>query len=186
MLSNHKFLTQLYKLALLRKHRFGIAVHGEESWQDEFCQMASELSSGECFKLGGVDCQYSNQWRAMGKGQQLLGQECDLLVIDLRNDVDANSLTALLGTLRGGGLAIFLLGKDQQPNFANQWLSRALGNLLVVKQHHTLPELPSAFDVGNAVPPFEMQNTAIEHIQKVVTGHRRRPLVLTADRGRGG
>ena len=185
MLSNHKFLTQLYKLALLRKHRFGIAVHGEESWQDEFCQMASELSSGECFKLGGVDCQYSNQWRAMGKGQQLLGQECDLLVIDLRNDVDANSLTALLGTLRGGGLAIFLLGKDQQPNFANQWLSRALGNLLVVKQHHTLPELPSAFDVGNAVPPFEMQNTAIEHIQKVVTGHRRRPLVLTADRGRG-
>ncbi|MGF1909431.1 GNAT family N-acetyltransferase [Vibrio kasasachensis] len=178
-------MTQLFKLALLRKHRFGIVLQGEDNWQDQFCQMAAELSSGECFKLGGVDCHYSTQWRAMGKGQQLLGQECGLLVIDLRNDVDANSLTALIGTLRGGGLAIFLQGKYQQANLANQWLSRALGYLLVVKQHHALPELPSLFDGGSAASPFEMQNKAIEHIHKVVTGHRRRPLVLTADRGRG-
>ncbi|HAS62406.1 MAG TPA: tRNA(Met) cytidine acetyltransferase [Vibrio sp.] len=185
MLSKQPFLTQLFQLAQSRQHRFGLLLRGDEAWRDTFCQMAATLANGDCFKLGGVESQYANQWCAMGKGQRLLGQECGLLVIDLRNGIDANSLTSLLGTLRGGGLAIFIHDMTQQDNCAEQWLDRALQQLMVVEQGGVLPKIAMLEESDSIHSPFEMQRLAVEYIHKVVSGHRRRPLVLTADRGRG-
>ncbi|WP_368737142.1 GNAT family N-acetyltransferase [Vibrio marinisediminis] len=183
-------MTQLFQLAQSRQHRFGLCLRGDQAWQETFCQIASNLANGECFQLGGVESQYSDRWCPMDKGQRLLGHECGLLVVDIQNGIDANSLTSLLGTLRGGGLAIFIqshheLRNDDENDYAEQWFSRALQQLIVVKQQGALPVLPILQADLPTYSPFDMQQQAVGYIHKVVSGHRRRPLVLTADRGRG-
>ena len=45
--------------------------------------------------------------------------------------------------------------------------------------------LPKKQSVKNGLDKFEQQKMAVELVKKVVTGHRKRPLILTADRGRG-
>ncbi|BBN60619.1 tRNA(Met) cytidine acetyltransferase TmcA [Hydrogenovibrio marinus] len=63
--------------------------------------------------------------------------------------------------------------------------------VLWVSQDSTLPTLPSATPLANVSPDkpalqlTEDQQTTWEQIQSVAFGHRHRPLVLTADRGRG-
>ncbi len=179
------YLNQLLSLAKNNRHRFGVCLQGDNHWQTEFCSLAASTIEGSSFQLGGEELPFVTQFCSMGKGQKLLGHECHLLIIDLSAGFDANSITSVLGTLCGGGLAIFTHSEKLGGDFGAQWLLRALTELVVLEQHAKIPSSTS-FDVQVAhEDPYSQQAQAIELVHKVVTGHRRRPLVLTADRGRG-
>ncbi|MDO6708229.1 tRNA(Met) cytidine acetyltransferase TmcA [Photobacterium sp. 1_MG-2023] len=133
-----------------------------------------------------------------------LGQDCEALVVDLHDAFSLEALAAVAGTVRGGGVLVFLLPETCPPVWQTPFMQHFFAQL-------HLPEImPLRFDVsGTAVLPVlpepnqqcddaesaelcfpdgcrsAEQFQAVEAVRRVVTGHRRRPLVLTADRGRG-
>jgi tRNA(Met) cytidine acetyltransferase len=127
--------------------------------------------------------------------KQILGQETSLLVINAHLAFDGNQFAAAEGTLRGGGLLILLSPPEiPREDLFYQYISAQLQqyNFLSLKQGFPLPSFtdndltnnPSSINKQPALNLSE-QNTAVQEIIKTVTGHRRRPLVLTANRGRG-
>ena len=153
----------------------------------------------------------------LAEGQQVLGQELELLVLDAHEGFDPDVFGAASGALVGGGL-LFLLSPPlkQWPDLpdpqnaritvaphapaslSGRFLAR-LARLLpeaagvtVVRQGETIPAAPprNTEQPREPVPEdgrfrSEDQRLAVAAILKTLTGHRRRPLVLTADRGRG-
>ncbi|QIA65936.1 GNAT family N-acetyltransferase [Vibrio astriarenae] len=120
------------------------------------------------------------------KGEQLLGQELDVLVVDMVDGFDANSFTAALGAIVGGGVLIVKPWKPDPNNFADVWLERCLHKLVLVSHSNFDSEFCEHTPQTKALPaPFNEQQSAVQAIVKVSEGHRKRPLVLTADRGRG-
>lgn len=120
--------------------------------------------------------------------KQILGQEISLLVINAHNAFDANLFAGSEGTLRGGGTLVLLCPTDvdNNDNFYT-YISKQLEcfPFLTIKQGDKLPKLNNKQINQQPVLHLEQQNKAIKAIIKTVTGHRRRPLVLTANRGRG-
>jgi tRNA(Met) cytidine acetyltransferase len=145
--------------------------------------------------------------------QQWLGTECDLLVVDARHTVDWELVAASSGCLTAGGLWLFVTTEpelwQQQANpaakrvlpyplnasayvglFKQFWqtqLQQAPWLCLIEGQPVLIPMLPPVQAITSAEFPYRSveQQQAVAAIHKVVTGHRRRPLVLTAHRGRG-
>ena len=98
------FLTQLSAVALNNNHRYGVLLEGDQAWQSqELESYLSHLDSPTAFVLGELDVPNAKNI-AFNKGQQLLGQECQVLICDFRTGFDANSFTAALGALVGGGV----------------------------------------------------------------------------------
>jgi tRNA(Met) cytidine acetyltransferase len=124
------------------------------------------------------------------QGKRLLGQDTQLLVISIDSQFDANSFNAALGTLVGGGMLILL---QAEKSLLHPWLVEAISELPVLEERSLEVVQPSCFCLADetrlasnsAINPFEQQERAIELIHHVVSGHRKRPLILTADRGRG-
>jgi len=146
-----------------------------------------------------------------------LGSECDCLVVDAWSGIHPDGLSALSGTVLGGGLVVILAPPQQE------WLTVRTGfdRRHCIYPHtekdlrqHFLKRFVKGLQQSEAVTflyeedenkeenrtddeqewkPQESttglylgeQEEAVSHIKHVVTGHRRRPLVLTAHRGRG-
>jgi tRNA(Met) cytidine acetyltransferase len=145
--------------------------------------------------------------------QQWLGDEYGIAVIDAWSGFDPDQFGAVSGTVRGGGALLLLLPPLDEwaarPDPAQQRIAvwphtpKTLPNHFIervirILQHHSAVEwvtqtesLPAALHIGamqtTASPAFRTtdQQQAIAAIHHVVHGHRRRPLVLMADRGRG-
>ncbi|MBE8576278.1 GNAT family N-acetyltransferase [Vibrio sp. OPT18] len=190
------FLHTLSNIAQHNDHRYGVVFDGDFDWQNSavFTFLQDSLTPS-IFQIGGTP--FEGVIHApVKKGQQLLGRECQVLVCDFREQFDANGFSAALGSLVGGGLLLVLPPKvdasEDIESFGQRWLKRHFDKLISVSQHneagdvvkatHGLPQMQSA---QNGLDKFEQQNTAVELVKKVVSGHRKRPLILTADRGRG-
>ncbi len=176
------------------------------------------------------------------QAQQYLGKEFDAVIFDALIDFNPDSLGAIIGTIKQGGVLIIWLDKSQH----SLWLQRFKrvlkefdkhnANFTIVQQGQLLPQLslpekhqqsdvlyPLSFRLHNlyVIPEIcyrgsitvtldsrlkaagvtkkckpasssvlgiyltEDQQKAVEAIKRVVHGHRRRPLVLSANRGRG-
>ena len=147
--------------------------------------------------------------------QQLLGQECDWLVINATQGVDWDLVAASMGCVKAGGL--WLLLTPEPACFAglpNPAASRVLSFPTDAKTHvghfqayltalwpqqpllslsvSGLSALPPQFsrqitNIATCEPPYASacQQQAVAAIWHLVKGHRHRPLVLTAHRGRG-
>ncbi|WDE12768.1 tRNA(Met) cytidine acetyltransferase TmcA [Thalassomonas haliotis] len=132
-----------------------------------------------------------------------LGTENTYLLFDggkSDDDFNIDALAALSGTLVAGGV-LFLLwpqGKVSSAVAKSIFLQRFCRELVhdhaacFLEQGKALPSLPA--EPGFEPPAQESlalgcktpeQVAAVQNIFKVVKGHRNRPLVLTADRGRG-
>lgn len=144
-------------------------------------------------------------------GQQL-GSERDLVVYDAHGGLDADAFAAISGVIRGGGLLLILSPPLAQwpslpdpeaerfftpgpgpSRFIQRFIdiARQARGVFVVEQGQSLPTPPI-----DSAPPrqrptqdtvcrSEDQAEAMAAILKVARGHRRRPLVLISDRGRG-
>lgn len=143
---------------------------------------------------------------------QVLGSESRLLVFNGHDGLHPDALAAACGTLRGGGDCVLLMPPlDDWPHFADPDKQRfaayphvvdALPGRFLARLHAqwcaagavvqvVTPEAtqPTKLRVAPAAPvaiePTAAQWDAIAAVERVARGHARRPLVLTADRGRG-
>jgi tRNA(Met) cytidine acetyltransferase len=144
---------------------------------------------------------------------QLLGSECDVLVINAFSGFNADLVAASAGCVKAGGIWLLLCPPfakwQQQANPAHKsllpypldaatyqgsFLSFLLAQLqqqnvlFIIEQYVTEPlSWPAMAQPHQAAAPCVTaeQQGAVAAILHVVSGHRRRPLVLAADRGRG-
>lgn len=122
--------------------------------------------------------------------QQILGQETSLLVINAHQGFDGNQFAASEGTVRGGGLIILLYPNEiPAADYFYQYIHSQLSlyKVITIQQDLPLPCLENKSDLVKKENKLNLdqQVDAIKAIVKTVSGHRRRPLVLTANRGRG-
>lgn len=134
-------------------------------------------------------------WLPPDKARTRLGLEHDLIVFDAvtEGDFDADAFGALSGTLRAGGLLVLLTPPSGAAS--SRYMTRLLERLVHASgvarwmpgSPPQLPELP-------ADPPRREEESGdsdcltsdqAEAVRRLVRLRRRRPLVLTADRGRG-
>lgn len=140
--------------------------------------------------------------------QSVLGSECDILVVNAFNQFPAELIAASAGCVKAGGLWLMLMPEPQQfarqPNLAHQallpyplkasthqgcfqsfWLPQAMSANILYIENGTISR-PLHWPATNSTSvSYAEQELAISAIMQVATGHRKRPLILTADRGRG-
>ncbi|MDP4535736.1 GNAT family N-acetyltransferase [Alkalimonas collagenimarina] len=142
-----------------------------------------------------------------------LGAECDLLIINAEQGFPADLVAACSGALKAGGLWLLLIPEpDAWQQSANPAHRHLLPYPLDAEQHQgyflrffwqqlqgcdvgwlttkTIERQPKFPTITPAVTPSEPyasdeQQEAVTAILRVVSGHRHRPLVLSAHRGRG-
>ncbi|ATL93854.1 tRNA cytosine(34) acetyltransferase TmcA [Aeromonas sp. CU5] len=178
-----------------------IWLEGEEA---DCIARAQSLLGGTVFWLGaGPEC-YVPQPAA--KALQRLGQECDTLVFNAFSGFHSDAFGALAGTLRAGGLLLLLtppraqwpawpdpdrirlVAQPEEASRAGHGFIARLAWLLAGDPALSLapPVCPQPWQpIGPERALSCDQARALPAIHKVLHGHRRRPLVLSADRGRG-
>lgn len=185
--------------------------------------LQAQPSEATIFLLGTIEplsqpaCAASVQ--LIERKSQLLGAECDVLLINAWQGVDWDLVAASAGCVKAGGLWLFCSPPaelwQQQPNpkagkllsypsvpassaFLQNWLNVSTDhNWLVCRDNKLVQDLalPAASHLATQPATNEQQTVApylSQHQQQAVTaifqllsGHRRRPLLLTAHRGRG-
>ncbi|NQZ22816.1 MAG: tRNA(Met) cytidine acetyltransferase [Colwellia sp.] len=121
----------------------------------------------------------------------------------INETINLDAFAALSGTLVAGGLMVLWLEQPLEQAIENtdllslKYFYQQLinnKNLTIVKQNdpQIRPELGQTLPLENLAPgdflyqcKTQEQQSAVEHVITVSQGHRNRPLVLTADRGRG-
>jgi len=128
------------------------------------------------------------------KAQSQLGKEFDAIVFDGLDGFNPDSFGVIVGTVKQGGAMILYLDLDNQISLFMQRFKQVFSQFEQQHQHFLLiqqgqelaPLTPVELSqTSAAIVLTDDQQQAVEGILRVVYGHRRRPLVLSADRGRG-
>lgn len=138
-----------------------------------------------------------------------LGTESDFIIF-IDNPFTIDAFAALSGTLKAGGL-LFLITPSFEHSKDSAFFKRFTSLVQNIPNHTVITEyentdlkkinyesettrddaISSTNESKQLIAPSPLgcinqeQFKAVQAIEKVVTGHRKRPLVLTADRGRG-
>ncbi|MEI6896870.1 MAG: GNAT family N-acetyltransferase [Psychromonas sp.] len=169
-------------------HRQLIQLKGSLSWCYQQCAQLIATTALPYFWLGDCPNKITSTLYT-----QILGLETSLLIINAYHHFDANQFAASEGTLRGGGTLLLICPnevdhKDRFYTYIEKQLKQC--SFLTLKQSdekqsHQLAPISLTQASSHQPLNLEQQKLAVAAIVKTVTGHRRRPLVLTADRGRG-
>jgi len=175
------------------------------SKSDEFCQLAKDQMSAQGVTYLTFDCKQEN---LSTKTDDILGSENKAIFIDASRVFDANIFAAMTGTLVGGGVLFLLLNKndfcyafnlldsakknDNKNDQIDPVLERVLrfnlqNNSTALVNNHLFYSSNSLglIEPQENFPQLTQQSQLIEKIKRVATGHSNRPLVITANRGRG-
>ncbi|OBT16999.1 hypothetical protein A9264_09735 [Vibrio sp. UCD-FRSSP16_10] len=185
-ISHVQQLLALQNQAVHSLHRCAVVLEGSRQWQWQVLQLLGQSHVYERAILLGEESLDYCESLSFKQARQKIGQESDLIIADFNATFDANGFTAIAGTLKGGGLLV-ILPKVSPCLASDLWLEDACQSLHFIKETSTdSAELDSHSDIQHGhVSRFTDQLQAIDAVQKVLSGHRKRPLVITADRGRG-
>ncbi|MDG1733393.1 MAG: GNAT family N-acetyltransferase [Thalassotalea sp.] len=177
-----------------------VAFVGDPDWLKQ--QLNDCLpESQSCGHLLFSEQENSDEITVNGKNyRQYLGTEQKLIIFQAFDDFNVDAFAALSGTIVAGGLLILAIEQSLLNNssLAHYFIDKAQAdpNVHVFKQTDNktvYPQLTNSSieqtDVSRSSFAYSCktaeQQSAVKKILHVVTGHRNRPLVLTADRGRG-
>ncbi|MDP5214756.1 GNAT family N-acetyltransferase [Pseudoalteromonas tunicata] len=185
------------------RHRQLLVVSGEHLWCYQQANDLLPVLLGKQIILSTHNELTNAQWPE--HTHQLLGQEFDFAVYDGFSGISPDKLAALSGTITAGGLLILLLPEYKQlcdfkdPSFyifqsAEQLNQHSHFNQRFASQLSKLAHISFDQALGLNIPKIEVQareiqteqqQAAVEMIIKHSLGRANRPLLLTADRGRG-
>ncbi|MEW6998459.1 tRNA(Met) cytidine acetyltransferase TmcA [Colwelliaceae bacterium BS250] len=135
--------------------------------------------------------------------RQFLGTEQQSIFFTITDDFQVDAFAALSGTIIAGGVMYLSITPEfiDTSLFSQRFISiaNAQSNIIVTTQTNQMAISPEEFtdvEVDSIERSSDMinkhsysitaeQSHAVDKILHVVNGHRNRPLVLTADRGRG-
>lgn len=178
------YFSHLIRCAHQSNHRYGLVLNGDSDWTNSTIDLVKSFySCSDIVQLGGECKDLHTRYISYKNGKTLLGQECALLVCYLSDGFDANSFCAAMGGIRGGGLVLIVPSFNHVALLGQYWLNAVFSHLINIDQFKPLPKVEDAHLLSPT--PFSDQTIAVEKIHKVSTGHRKRPFVMTADRGRG-
>ncbi|MGD8234606.1 MAG: GNAT family N-acetyltransferase [Chromatiales bacterium] len=183
-----------------------LVITGESHWCSEQAHSFLENREGTLWLTNSID---EPDAIPASKARQFLGREFNAVVFDMHTGLDPDALGAISGTIRDGGCLLLLAPPlETWTAFRDPWYARIdswpphdgdfpghylgfLQRLIVPGPGLHLvsrdnPELPGIAEPACTTPRSTGdQLEAIAAIRHVATGHARRPLVITADRGRG-
>lgn len=189
----------------LTKHRQLLLITGEKRWCYKESEALTSQLTTNIYTLANNEQLSNSQWPE--HTHQILGQEFDHVVYDGFSGIYPDKFAALSGTVRAGGLLILLLpslceltkwhdpafstfqshGQHQAISYFNQRFSTLLSQLDIAHiDQHAGWKSATASDhpLINELDLTEQQY-CIEQIIKTANGRANRPLLISADRGRG-
>ncbi len=206
---------RLRKQARQQGHRRMVCLCGAEPWciqgADQIVQALGDSNPLWIGAQGSLPCPTLDNARALTR----LGSDTGMLIYNSHSGFDPDAFGALSGTLQGGGLLLLLTPPlAEWADFPDPQRARIAVANYDLSSHPSLflarlarllerdtrvtrvtPEClwPGAIVPGVSPDPFPLdglcrtpdQARAVEAIRHTALGHRNRPLVLTADRGRG-
>ena len=189
-------------------HRQLLVITGSEKWTtNAVVSLLSDNNKQNILWVGNDRHEYTNITIKNYRSQ--LGHEYDWVVLNCFNGFRANAAMALSGTIKEQGLMVILCPEfSEWPHCADP---EHINRVSYGYQHKDvksffIQHLISSFKEDATVAilsankfsgktsyvadsletlRYSEQETAVKSICKVAQGHRNRPLVLTADRGRG-
>ncbi|MEL0628511.1 GNAT family N-acetyltransferase [Psychromonas aquatilis] len=184
MASLIQFYQQLKQLARQSNHRQLFCLKGEEHWA-----ITQAISIIDTEQVAYKWCGKAPSSITANNYNSLLGQDIELLILNMSEHFDANMFAAAEGAVKGGSIIILILPKIiANTDYFSTYIEKQLISFAfpIINQETALP-LVAQSRVNNKPDndQYIEQQQAIQQIMKTVTGHRRRPLVITANRGRG-
>jgi tRNA(Met) cytidine acetyltransferase len=203
-------LRLLIAAATGNRHRYPLLVAGSTEHNHVIAQALCAEFFPASLWLGDAPPAWNGTASPSFNAAQMLGQEFDAVVFDACAGLHPDALGVAAGLVRAGGLLLLLAPAPENwaqfddPDyrrlmnvselsqssrfFLQRLCTRHLPELRIVDTVlQPLPAIESFRKAQGADAPYASadQRDAVAALQRVVTGHRRRPLVLTADRGRG-
>ena len=188
------------------RHRQLVVLSGDLSWRLDLLQQL-ETQPGLWFG----DTSLLPNFQVVEKLQNQLGQEIPSAVFCAESGIDADALGIAAGMIQAGGILWLLIPPIDdwlhQPNSANQrfmshphtyhqawcqfndhlYTSLKSHGVWIMQDEPLNPDLKIDQTLSN--PPLnglsDDQKHALVAIEQVAFGHRKRPLIIEADRGRG-
>lgn len=210
-----EWAVDLRNAVLRSHHRIGLVISGDESWCKNVANaILSAVDLHDALWVTDARSS-SRLSMPAARVKTLLGQDIDAVVFNAWSRFDPDAFAAVSGAINGGGFLLLLTPvledwpaypDSDKPRVGVHSLSakqargryltrlvqhiRESSGVLRIEQGGKLPvfQADTALDTAN-LKAGECRTTdqweAVQAIEKVALGRRRRPLVLISDRGRG-